>query len=384
MAIYGLISLSTMQRKIGISKSFQELNYISLKTHTRKFVSISISQYLRKTKQDWKTYTGWLPIQIWKVSTTSQGVISITSQWRTLPVIPTPISSGQYTFQAGVLGEKTYVALLGHTCKSDGANFSIRNVEEYVFGGIVTTVVNATPAGFAAAPDYDGFSIVLYPPNGSSFVRITFGDIAVGGSITTNVGSIVTGTYFDMPHSPDLSLTMSREYGGIKTIETKGGASLSNAMWTKPAMWGEYPAWELISPGSDHTIPKMGGVELSRSGRRAWDLSFSYLDDGDVFGSNQMIGLHTAIQLADAGYSADDIADSNSTVFDVNNNLLRHDNFFSQVIHKTNGGQLPFIFQPNKDDKTNFAICKFDMNSFKFSQVANGVYNIKLKIREVW
>ena len=66
--------------------------------------------------------------------------------------------------------------------------------------------------------------------------------------------------------------------------------------------------------------------------------------------------------------------------------LLEDDNFFSQVIHKTNGGQLPFIFQPDNanDNPDQFAICKFDMKEFKFEQVANGVYNIKLKIREVW
>ena len=67
-----------------------------------------------------------------------------------------------------------------------------------------------------------------------------------------------------------------------------------------------------------------------------------------------------------------------------NYNLLTDDNFYSQVIHKTNGGQLPFVFQPNKDDNTQFAICKLDMNTFQFKQVANGVYNVKLKIREVW
>ena len=58
----------------------------------------------------------------------------------------------------------------------------------------------------------------------------------------------------------------------------------------------------------------------------------------------------------------------------------------SEVIRKTNGGQLPFIFQPDKDNNNpdQFAIAKFDMKSFKFEQVANGVYNVKLKIREVW
>ena len=64
--------------------------------------------------------------------------------------------------------------------------------------------------------------------------------------------------------------------------------------------------------------------------------------------------------------------------------LLTDSNFFSQVVNRTNGGQIAFAFQPDKDDFTNFAICKLDMESFQFKQVANGVYKVKLKIREVW
>ena len=48
-----------------------------------------------------------------------------------------------------------------------------------------------------------------------------------------------------MPHSPDLNLTMTREYGGIKTIETKGGASLSNDFGSSPSKWGTMEAWQL-------------------------------------------------------------------------------------------------------------------------------------------
>jgi len=189
-----------------------------------------------------------------------------------------------------------------------------------------------------------------------------------------NIGSIVIGTYYDMPHSPDLNLAMTREYGGIKTIETKGGASLSNAFYTKPPAWGNLGAWEI----GDY--PE--SVKLGASGRRTWDLSFSYLDDGDVFGSNQHTGMSVwANEVTATDYESDDI-DVNTGSY--NKNIISDDNFYSQVIHKTNGGQLPFIFQPNKDDNTNFAICKFDMNSFQFSQVANSVYNVKLKIREVW
>ena len=50
------------------------------------------------------------------------------------------------------------------------------------------------------------------------------------------------------------------------------------------------------------------------------------------------------------------------------------------------GGKIPFIFQPdsNNANTDGWAICKLDMKSFKFKQVANGSYNVKLKIREVW
>ena len=78
--------------------------------------------------------------------------------------------------------------------------------------------------------------------------------------------------------------------------------------------------------------------------------------------------------------------------------LLDDDTFYSQVIHKTNGGQLPFIFQPDaprlnastglyeggNNNPDNFAIAKLDMKSFTFSQVSMNTYNCKIRIKEVW
>ena len=66
------------------------------------------------------------------------------------------------------------------------------------------------------------------------------------------------------------------------------------------------------------------------------------------------------------------------------NTLLDNDNFYSQVIHKTN--QLPFIFQPDSSNNNpdQFAICKLDMKNFKFSQVSMNTYNCKIRIKEVW
>ena len=167
-----------------------------------------------------------------------------------------------------------------------------------------------------------------------------------------------------MPHSPDLSLKLSYEYDGIKTTQTKGGATLSNATYTKPADWGKYGAWQI----GDNPNP--------RSGRRVWDLSFSYLSDSDL-----MPRVAGGTNYASDQYTTDDYYQHLTT--------LKGSDFFSQVWNRTLGGHLPFIFQPNGGTNGNnnpdqFAICRFDMNTLTYDQVANNVYNVKLKIREVW
>ena len=57
------------------------------------------------------------------------------------------------------------------------------------------------------------------------------------------------------------------------------------------------------------------------------------------------------------------------------------------------GGHLPFIFQPDGGadvegagnfNPDQFSIARFDMKSLQYDQVANNVYNVKLKIRECW
>ena len=230
--------------------------------------------------------------------------------------------------------------------------------------------INASPVGL------NGFTITTFVDDPSASYLV-----AMVGQATL-VGAVSVGSIYEMPHSPDLKLTMSRESSGTKHIRAKNGASFSNSFYTTPPFWGgsedgNVAPWELwtTNPASPH--------KLSRGGRRVWNLSFSYLDKGDVFGSNQLL-------LSGSGsYGNYSEAVTNGTMDsgDLNPeghleyNLLTDDNFYSQVIHKTRG-ELPFIFQPDGDDKTEFAIAKLDMTTYKFTQVSNSVYSISLKIRE--
>jgi len=241
-----------------------------------------------------------------------------------------------------------YVAFLGHSGGSYYPLFDDTDVDGF------TEVVNMNGSQ-ETDEDYSGFSIGIFSDREDAT-----GVKGVIGNEDSTIGAVSIGNYYDMPHSPDLNLKLTTEYDGVKTIQTKGGATLSNASYTKPADWGDSGAWQLGS------VDGQGASNL-RSGRRVWDLSFSYLNDSDIMPN-----------LGVQNYEDEAITED----------ILSGTDFFSQVINRTMGGHLPFIFQPdgaNADPKADgFAICRFDMKSFTYDQVANNVYNVKLKIREVW
>jgi len=252
---------------------------------------------------------------------------------------------------------------------------------------LTNPIVNCDIAGNLMQPTLSGFS--LCEADGTT--ANTTQDIITGiyalnrgqqsADDILKFGSFCFGEYYDMPHSPDLNLKMTIEMDGVKTIQSKGGATLSNASYTKPADWGDMGAWQL------------GEASNLRNGRRSWDLSFSYLSDTDVFPINASTGYenitsdgyYTGVEGALVNPTTDVVdINTNEDLFDTN--VLSGSDFFSVVWNKTMGGHLPFIFQPdnNNNNPDQFAIARFDMNSLQYEQVANNVYNVKLKIRESW
>ena len=207
---------------------------------------------------------------------------------------------------------------------------------------------------------------------------------------TTNVnvaiGSFAFGYAFQMPHSPDLKLTMTREYDGIQQQSTRGGSTLTQINYSRPPHWVGLPAWEfgdsVTSILNQHR--QWFGNYPSR-GRRVWDLKFSYVSGDDLFSVNEMYGHRNPTDSStnsEAGYD--------STDFDGNGDFHyggRDEwSFMNIVMNHTIAGSLRFIFQPdgNNNSPDQFAICQLDQDSIKFKQVAHNVYDVSLKIREVW
>ena len=293
----------------------------------------------------------------------SIGITSLYQDFlRTLPINPQLASP--YIFTDGFLTlpplqgmtDNGFIAMLGHNYGnlSDEYNyFQIREEDDIL---PQQEIVNCSSGDSGVIP-MSGFSIAKFLGNNNItdiFIRYAEPPLYIG--------SIVFGIYYDMPVAPDLSLSLEHDYSGIKKTTSMSGASFTNANWIKPPKWGDKEAWQL------------GDFPRPYSGRRVWNLSFSYISDSDLEPRN-----YTG--------TTDDTPPQQGD-----------DNWFENVLHYTMGGHLPFIFQPNKDatytwtdedpphitEIPEFAICRFDMKSFSRKQVSPNIYSIKIKIKESW
>lgn len=189
--------------------------------------------------------------------------------------------------------------------------------------------------------------------------------------LTTRIGGLSMGWTYTMPHPPDLSLDYGIEYDGYDTTTTPGGSTLTNIRWFKPDYdGGRSNIWDF------HTSSGIG-LKSSPSGRREWGLKFNYLNRTDMHGvdlagvKESFYGSDMMFHWGDPGGGLD-----NQWIG------LKHD-FYSRVIHGTLGGALPFIFQPDST-KDDYAVCRFDQDSFVFRQILPDIWEISLKIIETW
>jgi len=294
-----------------------------------------------------------------------------------------------------------FCALLNHNLASDSNNFKVSsrkgfsnsqeqgpklNNSSEVDG--IENVLNTFCSSDGVGSEFNGSSIWTFSDSSGIDEFWTNFDVYFSGGInsyTHQLGSFVVGKYWDAPNSPDLNLTMSRRFDGIKKQKTIGGKTLANIYYDGPTEWTmnhpddgtyKYPPFELDYPLDDfaseigfNARAKSG---LGRKGLRSWKLSFSYIAESDMWMENEVS--NTLI--------SDDTDFSNTDA-----NPMLSDNSFNFVWNCTLGGTLPFIFQPdNSEDGRNpdqFAICNFRENTLSVQQVAFNTYSLSITIDEV-
>ena len=173
---------------------------------------------------------------------------------------------------------------------TSGAEIEILNSKRNYFDP-GTSIVGIESDSNQFSPDNDRYC----------FDRIVFSDnystttfAGQSGWENLRIGGISCGLYYDMPHSPDLKLTMETEFDGYDSITTLGGSTLTRTRYLGSPWWsdennnkiepfGVYPEWHQNTPISNFS---------KRNGRRSWNLKFSYLSDSDLFAPNPMAGAY--------------------------------------------------------------------------------------------
>ena len=211
----------------------------------------------------------------------------------------------------------------------------------------------------------DGFSIGTFDELGGDDVDIIIlglRDLTIDATTPFSVACASFGRYYDMPNSPDLSITKSIQYEGVKIQRTLGGSDYVQINNSGTPNWISGEPFALVHP--DESSSRFG-----RHGRRSWKLKFSYISNDDLFFDLNRPNVFGDLINAEGSDSNEISAGSE----------------IQQIFDLTLGGALSFIFCPDKDaTNPEFAQCRLDQESLQATQVAHQTWDVSMNIVEIW
>ena len=182
---------------------------------------------------------------------------------------------------------------------------------------------------------------------------------SVDNEIPFKVTNFIVGKMYNPPHAVDMTVRQGFDFSGVKNIYNKSGYNYTNISWFRNPT-------STFDKKSDH----------KKTGRRTFDISFSYLTEADTF-PNDLSNIDGW-----QGY----LSGKND------------DDFYAALVQKV-GNIIPFVFeqrteidkagingmpQSNEHLHRNFTLCKFNHKNFSLTQQAPFLYSTKLKLVEVW
>ena len=297
-----------------------------------------------------------------------------------------PMSIDNYT--------NKYFGVLGHNSLNAGLKIDLVDEHDTSILSLIenTKTINIFENGISS---YNGFTLQKVTPEEASqvFVKINFDDSQV--AFEAGIGCITMGSIWEMSLSPDLNLTLSYEFA-TKDIETVSGATLSNSIWYQKPLWVNQEAWGIDTDTAENytSTDRSESLNSRRVGRRVYDLTFTFMQDDELLATNPMLnglgmeGLtDTLVNFADAGTNSTVTIPHEDSATRDDLNINTDNSLFSQLIQKTLGFNLPFIFQPNKDvmNPSELMLAKVDARKgWSLEQIAPNLFRTKLRIKEVW
>ena len=261
-----------------------------------------------------------------------------------------------------------FVAILNHNMHSADAKIKVDHagngaeatIQSADMGGtdiasVVDVVNGGGITGNVVTPTADGSTIITFDSSSDRYWGIQFegssalandaGTKLFNDTVDLKIGCIIFGEFYDMPHSPDLSVKRSIMYDGVSVQESIGGQRYGNAT---------HRGRRYVGQGNQTPFVQASQGYYVYGGRMSYDMSFSYLGS-DV--------------LMPSDYKSE-VSGSDTVVADVWN--------------RTSGNLLPFIFTSDGSStaESDYLFARFGQNSLDMSQVALDTFNVSMKIEE--
>jgi hypothetical protein len=260
-----------------------------------------------------------------------------------------------------------FVAILNHNMHSADAKFKIdhsgteSDIQSADMGGtdiasVVDVVNGGGITGNVVTPTADGSTIITFTASTDRYWGIQFegssalandatGTKVFDGSVDLKIGCVIFGEFYDMPHSPDLSVKRSIMYDGVNVQESAGGQRYGNAT---------HRGRRYVSTGNQTPFVQASQSYYVYGGRMGYDMNFSYLASDEIMPSD---------------YKSE-VSGSDTVVADVWN--------------RTSGNLLPFIFTSDgsSTSASDYLFARFGRHNLDMTQVANDVYNVSMRIEE--
>lgn len=272
-----------------------------------------------------------------------------------------------------------YAAIFNHNLGSSGAPVQVKlnynggsdtEIGDLGTGGIISSTTSIV-GDFNEQVNQDGFILSKISLNAGGDqdqlhqfdfeIRPSNGDY-LPTEFSYNIGSFSVGTYLDFPVSPDLSVKQTYMHEGVKNKTTIGGKHLTHVDYYGAPNWANLPPFTTTESTTENFIG------TGYTGRKAWDMKFSYVDKTDMF---------NAIQSGSSAGGYIRVVDGQSIGFKVQESIL------STYLNRTLGGSIRHILQPD-NSKNEFYMVKLDQKSTRITQVAHGVFEVAFKFVQVW
>ena len=174
---------------------------------------------------------------------------------------------------------------------------------------------------------------------------IGHGDGEFDGTTNLKIGCIMLGQYYDMPQAPDLQIKRSIVFDGVSVQQSIGGSRFSNL--------SNHGRRSLTSTNKSPFTTHYNSFGVY-GGRMIYDMNFSYLSSSNIL----------------------------PTKYDTNQNS--DESVVEDLWNKTNGRHTPFIFTQDNtsSDYSDFLFARFGQDNLDMTQVADKVWNVKMKIQE--